>query len=110
MNRMPGGVNIGDGAARLRASRIRPFTRAAWAFESPVRRQIDAHFHLSRALHHLMNFCTPGDCFSLAHPYFTAFCAACLRYAVLTMTCAWFGGVKYKYQSVSLRRVFVFLD
>jgi hypothetical protein len=57
-----------------------------------------------------MNFCTPGDCFSLAHPYFTAFCAACLRYAVLTMTCVWFGGVKYKYQSVSLRRVFVFLD
>jgi len=46
----------------------------------------------------------------LAHPYFTAFCAACLRYAVLTMTCVWFGGVKYKYQSVSLRRVFVFLD
>mmetsp|Transcript_9933 Transcript_9933/g.43303 ORF Transcript_9933/g.43303 Transcript_9933/m.43303 type:complete len:207 (-) Transcript_9933:89-709(-) len=35
---------------------------------------------------HLMNFCTPGDCFSLAHPYFIAFCAACLRYAVLTMT------------------------
>ena len=31
MNRMPGGVNIGDGAARLSASRIRPFTRAAWA-------------------------------------------------------------------------------
>jgi hypothetical protein len=29
---------------------------------------------------------------------------------VLTMTCVWFGGVKYKYQSVSLRRVFVFLD
>ena len=47
----------------------------------------------------------------MAHPYFTAFCAACLRYAVLTMTCVWFpGGVKYKYQSVSLRRVFVFLD
>ena len=92
MNRMPGGVNIGDGAARLRASRIRPFTRAAWELESPVRRQIDARFHLSRALHHLMNFCTPGDCFSLAHPYFTAFCAACLRYAVLTMTCVWCPG------------------
>lgn len=27
----------------------------------------------------------------MAHPYFIAFCAACLRYAVLTMTCArWF--------------------
>ena len=109
MNRMPGGVNIGDGAARLSASRIRPFTRAAWAFESPVCDE-STHIFISRALHHLMNFCTPGDCFSLAHPYFTAFCAACLRYAVLTMTCVWFGGVKYKYQSVSFGCVFVFLD
>ena len=110
MKRMPGGVNIGDGAARLRASRIRPFTRAAWALLCRQSADKSTHIFISRALHHLMNFCTPRDCFSLAHPYFTAFCAACLRYAVLTMTCAWFGGVKYKYQSVSLRRVFVFLD
>ena len=67
MNRMPGGVNIGDGAARLRASRIRPFTRAAWAFESPVRRQIDAHFHLSRASspHELLH---PGRLLLLGPP------------------------------------------
>ena len=29
----------------------------------------------------------------MAHPYFIAFCAACLRYAVLTMTCARSGTV-----------------
>ena len=67
MNRMPGGVNIGDGAARLRASRIRPFTRAAWAFESPVRRQIDAHFHLSSTSspHELLH---PGGLLLLGPP------------------------------------------
>ena len=34
---------------------------------------------------HLMNFCTPADCFSFAHPYFIAFSAACFRYGVLTI-------------------------
>ena len=31
-----------------------------------------------------MNFRTPALCFSLAHPYFIAFAAACLRYAVFS--------------------------
>ena len=40
----------------------------------------------------------------MAHPYFIAFCAACLRYAVLTMTCARSGTVVSYGSCVVLKR------
>ena len=65
-----------------RARRVRESVVAAFA--QPPRVDEWAPFVVSGA--HFMYFCTPGVCFSLAHPYFIAFAAACLRYAVLTMT------------------------